>query len=526
MRLSPRLRASFAAALVVGIASAAHSADSPEAQARRLDDHLFFVEKLNLGREPLLADIDRTLASLASAPAERVRPILVTADKAREMVARARLSDGTEKGESRALELFDLLARTALDDSRRPGFHVECAKILMKRADQAAAVNDDAHDASALDLANAALGHVPDYEPAFGMIARLGLKVGRALQQKEDYDTAVERLEGTLAALRHAKVKEGSKSLVDVGAVIAEIQRTTGPLTIAWLGDPQVLAAVRGGRTEFVGAALRFSGPGREPPQQSADKPRRVRTGTWQVTATGTGGGEPLSMNVTVTPQGGEIKLPRAVPDGMVVVPSAGADEWFLIDRTEVANAQWTALGGAPHGANPRAAAAGVAFAEAKDWAERNGKRLPTLAQWTHAAFGAPGAKSPRYPWGDEDGTPGKHFAAGVEEAQDASGFSAGESRSSHCLNMAGNVWEWLDTGWLIGGSYKNATFSRPVQPPESGTFEPWTADFLRDPLPPREAWEGLPPQDRERYFNYHASDSTLQQAGLRCVVPLGRPRR
>src|SRR5204862_161247 len=77
--------------------------------------------------------------------------------------------------------------------------------------------------------------------------------------------------------------------------------------------------------------------------------------------------------------------------------------------------------------------------------AKAAGKKLPTLAQWTHAAFGAPNAKSPRYPWGDRDGEPGVQFVGGVDDAQDVESCPAGASKFG-CLNMAGNVWEWIDT--------------------------------------------------------------------------------
>jgi hypothetical protein len=527
MKLRTVPRASFCAALVLGLAAASFGAASPEDEARRLDDHYFFVQKIGHGWEPLLADMDRSLESLKGAPAEKVRPIRVTVDAARESVAKLRLADGTEAGESRALALYDLLAKTAVDEGRRPGFHRSCADILMKRAEAAAKFDDEQHDAKAFELAMSALGHVPDLEAAFAMIARLGLKVGLKAKEREDYEDALAKLDGTLETLRRAGGKSAAKAMKDVSDVVDEIRRTTGTLSIAWLGDLKALAAVKGGKTDFTHAALAFAGDAKAPPTQSADKPRRLRVGKWKMTATGSGGATPFDAPLVVTPAGGEVTMPAMIPDDMVYVSAAGGDEAFLIDRTETSNDQYAAMTGRSRPGDGRAAAAGLTYQEAKSAAEGVGKRLPDLPQWSHAAFGPPDAPRTRYPWGDAEGTPGVHFA--VDGPKDVTGCKDGASPCG-CLNMAGNVWEWIEYrggGWLIGGGW-SGKFSRNVLIGDQG--DTWPADFLRDPLPTLETYQAFPVSDvpdNKKYQNYKATaESALPQAGMRCVIPLGKPWR
>jgi sulfatase-modifying factor enzyme 1 len=526
-------RSATVAFLLAGIAAAADAA--VEDDRRRLDDRLFFVASLDKGWEPLLADCDRSLAAAAKeggAAAQTLQPI---ADRAREDFAGKKLKEG-EKGEPRALELFEQLAASAADEAKRPQFHDKAAKILMDQAERAESRDKD--DAKAIELANRALKHLPDHQGAqFGravdLIGRLGMKVGLAAKAEERYDAALESFQNTATALRSAGATDATPKLVEVKKEIEWITANTGVLRVAWLGDPQVLEKVKGDKTTFFGAAtlkLTPSGAGREPPAMKADgSQRRIRTGRYAVTASVAGKTDTFATSVEVTSSGGEVALLTALPSDMVYVPAAGGHDAFLIDRTEVSNARLAQMGGSPKGGNAKAAVAGISYEDARRVAESAGKRLPTLEQWTHAAFGAPLASTPRYPWGNSPGEPGVHFVANVEEAQDVESCPTGRSPLG-CLNMAGNVWEWIeyrDGGWLIGGGWKQSKFDLQRDPPAGSTMKPWVADLLRDPLPTKDQYESFKDKnDEAKYFRYQATETTLPQAGFRCVVPLGQPRR
>lgn len=145
----------------------------------------------------------------------------------------------------------------------------------------------------------------------------------------------------------------------------------------------------------------------------------------------------------------------------------------FAIDRTEVtaqAYSRCVAAGKCQKPAGQPDAAAesglpavGVSFVDAAAYCAFVGKRLPTEPEWEKAARGPHGS---RYPWGDtfecgrgnfgnfagdgrcaEDGAPGKPTAVGS--------FPQGAS-SYGVLDLAGNVWEWVE------GRYNYAPLARP----------------------------------------------------------------
>ncbi len=122
-------------------------------------------------------------------------------------------------------------------------------------------------------------------------------------------------------------------------------------------------------------------------------------------------------------------------------------DAPFWIDRTEVTQAQFAALGGA--------AAMGsfftgdnlpveqITWSEARDFCAQRDARLPTEAEWEYAARGPDGLI---YPWGDEwVGEDATWSGSSGGQTADVGSRTGGASWVG-ALDMSGNVWEWTSS--------------------------------------------------------------------------------
>jgi formylglycine-generating enzyme required for sulfatase activity len=107
----------------------------------------------------------------------------------------------------------------------------------------------------------------------------------------------------------------------------------------------------------------------------------------------------------------------------------------------------------------PASPVVGVSFWDAYAYARWSGRRLPTRREWARACGGPEGLT---WPFGDH-WIPGAANIGGERDgerdgytyAAPATSFEAGASPEG-CLHMAGNVAEWTDEGWVMGGSSRS----------------------------------------------------------------------
>jgi tetratricopeptide (TPR) repeat protein len=375
---------------------------------------------------------------------------------------------------------------------------------------------------SALDLNKA------DRRP-YARIGELSRKQAEKLESEDRFDEALAELDES-----HRLILDGigsdDASARSLKEFMDRIHDATGPLRFRWLGTKQALSAVRGEAIDYTSAVLSFSGDVKMRPVTVVPGSEvRVRRGTFTVSAAGTGG-DPLTVTLTVDASGGDVVLPTLQPVSMVYVPAKPGLDAFLIDRTEVPNADF----------RPFAEEAGVAFTDGADdlpargmthalamrYAKWAGKQLPIKVQWARAAFEDADGNQRTYPWGMRAGTAGTHLVAGKMDVQPVTACADGASFFG-LLNAAGNVQEWLEPGWAIGGTHNSPTQLKGPVAAESG-FRAWRQiDLLRDPIPSVEAFDaGRVPKDREDYKpGLRIDASKLDSVGVRCVVPLGTPR-
>ena len=151
--------------------------------------------------------------------------------------------------------------------------------------------------------------------------------------------------------------------------------------------------------------------------------------------------------------------VPKSIPTSQAI---AGLEWWRRID-----GATWRDVNGPGTGNAPDHPVVQVSWTDARTFADWAGGRLPTEAEWEHAARG--GLGDVPYPWGDAEpndnaftpcniwqGTFPKHNTTldGYAGTAPARSFQPNEYG---LYNVVGNVWEWTSDAYRIRSLKKAA---------------------------------------------------------------------
>lgn len=194
----------------------------------------------------------------------------------------------------------------------------------------------------------------------------------------------------------------------------------------------------------------------------------------------------------------------------------------FWIDRTEVTNEQFSQcfeegscrfpaavssfsrsnyFGDAQYSNFP---VVNVAWEDAVDFCEWSSGRLPSEAEWEYAARGP---QSLTYPWGNEPSSCGlvNYGTDCVGDTAEVGSYLAGASWVG-ALDMAGNVWEWVND-WYDSGYYSRTQDTNP-QGPQSGESK-----VLRGG-----GWDRVGLTQRSAFRLDYEPDFRYYSVGFRCV--------
>lgn len=138
--------------------------------------------------------------------------------------------------------------------------------------------------------------------------------------------------------------------------------------------------------------------------------------------------------------------------------PIPGLEWWRAVD-----GAYWRNIHGPnadPGAWNPDHPVSQVSWTDAQAFAQWVGGRLPTEAEWEHAARG--GLGDVKYPWGDDEPDDAENFPCNIWQGEFPKRNTGADGFAHTCpaksfspngyglYNMVGNVWEWTSDLFTI----------------------------------------------------------------------------
>lgn len=195
----------------------------------------------------------------------------------------------------------------------------------------------------------------------------------------------------------------------------------------------------------------------------------------------------------------------------------------YYIDTYEVSNAKYRAFMKAtghpapaywddPRLNKPGQPVVGVNWYDANAYCEWAGKRLPTEAEWEHAAKGPDGG---HFPWGHSVDPTKANYGQNVGKTMPVNSYPEGVSHFG-VYNMAGNVFEWV-SDWYDPNYFRVSPAFNPQGPSDGYNFA------NQGPVKVLKGGSWLAPETSlhtsHRFWNQPENNSYGVGLGFRCAL-------